>query len=195
MQKFVATVFDGESWDKHGLPWVRAAKSTGYHGLIIDNGLSEEAKSKVLELKFRLVPQGSAKTRHFAALVDSLKEGEQCFLCPVDHDFKSADLDSYFAGPGLVCACEGEWHLPNAVLPIANIYRRADATRLIEEKVIPVYGSTLDTRLMCGDLEAWAGFVGYYNFLLHSAFLEAWLEVDRMALNLYAAHFPGRVRV
>ena len=198
MQKFYATVFNSESWDKHGLQWVRAAKSTGYHGLIIDNGLSEEAKGKVLELKFRLVPQGDAKTRHFAALVDNLKEGEQCLLCPVDYGFDDPELffaQSSYAAPGLVCACEGEVHLPNAVLPIANIHKRAEAARLIEEKVISVYGSTLDTRLICGDSEAWTGFVGYYNFLLHSTFLEARLEVDRIALNLYAAHFPGRVRV
>lgn len=187
MRKMVCTHLSPETWEAHGVAWVRSAKAAGYSGLVVGHGLPPQAVEKLNELRFQLVSEGTP----YAALAANLKPGEVGLLCPPDFDFAQAD-DLFKDG----MACAGGCDLPVAslVLPIANIRKRAEAAKLIEEKVIAVYGGLFDPRLACGGQDDWAGFSGFYDFLANS-YLEKRMAAATVAMNLYAASFPGRVGV
>lgn len=191
MIKVVATEFDHDAWERTGLSWMRTVKSAGFHGIVIDKGISQAAKNTLKEVKFRVASYGESKVAPYSALLNELKENERCLWCAADYNLK--DTEPFFTGVGLVATCDNSLPVDNMVMSIANIRRRAEAAGLIEQKVVPVHGSLLDTKLLCGGVEDWAGFVGYFEFLVTSSFLEARSAVDRMALNLYAANFPGKL--
>jgi hypothetical protein len=200
MQKVIATEFDEGSWGIYGLQWARSVKSAGYSGLVIDRGLPQQAKDKLSELKFRIVSYAEAGS--FAALTANMEEEDRCMWCPPDFDFwhgGEPKFERYFAGDlsakpgcrigsGLACECVTNLSLVDLVMPIANIYKRADAALLIEKN-----GPVLSSRLICGGLEDWAKFTGYFVFLVKTAFLEARPMFEMTALNLYAASFKGCV--
>lgn len=184
----MATRFDQVAWDSGGIQWARSVKSGGHLGLVIDDGLEESALSKLADLNFRVAKM--EKQGFHSAVLSAMGEGERCVAC--QGDFKVAE--SFFAGPGLICLTDAGAAVSGIVLAVSNIFRRAEVARLIEERIVPAYGHPLTATVVGGDMEAWAGFVGYYQYLLHSSFLENRPGVDGVALNMYAANFPGRVR-
>lgn len=188
MLRVLATELDGDSWPKHGLQWVRSVKSAGCSGLIIDGGLPPDALELTADLRFQVL-KGSA----YGIITRLVKDNERCLLCPCDFNFKG--LDSFFAGEGIVCSKENDLSLSNIVMPIANIQKRVEAAKLLEDKVIPTYGCLLSSQFISGNWEAWSQLKGYFDFLFNSSvgFLEARAGIETIVLNLYAANFPGRV--
>jgi hypothetical protein len=182
MRKVVCTELDGRSWEPHGITWMRAVKSAGYAGLVVDKGLPAAAKDKLTDLKFDVMDGMSP----YAALASHLQPGEVGFVSDPDK------LAQVVFHERLACG-RSDLSLASLVLPIPNIWRRAKMADVIEEKVIAAHGGLFDPRLACGRQEDWADFSGFYEFLLSNLYIEGRRGADIVAMNIFASYFPGRV--
>mgnify|MGYP003475864765 CR=1 FL=1 len=178
--KIIASEFDAQSWDRYGVNWLRAVKSRGYSPLLVGQFVSA--------LKVRMVTPAHKRGGifdYYRTVSEILEPGDVCATVPVDYDFKT-DVFEPNHPPGF----EPSLPLMNMVLPIRNLKKRVEAAVLLEQTVLNTWGNLLDPRVFCADASGWKKFVGYFDFLAESEFIDMrYVSVEKIVFNLYFAYF------
>lgn len=183
MQKRIAIKMSQSQWPE-AMSTVRNMKSKGYLLTVFDLGLSPEAKDKLQDLKVFLSDLSGSV--YDLSLVTG--EGERCFV-------GMDDPESYLSAKGLVCRANGAESVSSAMIPAANIQKRAEAANWIEKAIVDKYGGLLSPESLCGGKEDWEKYAGFFRFLNESGYFQPIPSGEKMALNLYAVFFPENVTV
>lgn len=167
----ISTVFNNETWNSHGINWMRKIKSLNYQGMVIDAGISSEAKSKLNEMKFRLVELKDREDQELGeikSIANSVLDSEICLNCKFDFDFK-ADFDYYFKNNDQWNLKSDQDSIENAkelCVTLSNLNDRVRYSVLFKDK--PVVGG----KIICGSKSAWMLYISIYDLMMRHKIIE-----------------------
>lgn len=183
----VATHFNQPTWDQYGPNWLRTAKSEKLSGFIIGQELSEDAQDRIQQqFGFRYIPfEGKGRLEGIS-----------------DHVVKPALLTKFNVLPkgnlsedkDLVCSRDFT-QLLDVVESVINLQKRAEIIKLIEEKVVNVYGGILSANYILGSIDFWKGFTGFQSYIKNQDLLENQWWRDELILNLYVSFFNYKIGI
>lgn len=185
MSYFVATSFDSDSWESHGLNWVRHAKSESLKAYVIGNNLKQAAIDKIAELGFThlpLIEKYKIRGDAFYTLLQKLEKNQYCmwtnhlllpikgFECKADLVCATTQIDANFLTTGVV-----------------NLYDRAAMIQSLNESIFKKYNGYLSSEYILGTYDFWNGYVGCQTYLHERQYLDLSPTSDDLVLNFFMA--------
>lgn len=185
MSYIVASSFDAATWDRHGLNWVRHAKSESLDAIVVGNDIPGSAVDKIAELGFRHLPiQPKFNLRHnaFWTLLQSLEKGQRC-LWTKPSLLPKAGIE---ASTDLVCGISDHnaEHLTSSVV---NLHDRAAMIQSLNDAILARHGAFLSSDYVLGTFDFWHGFVGCQTYLHARQYVDAMSTSDDLVLNFFVA--------
>lgn len=185
MTYIASTFLDEKSWDRHGLNWLRSAKSESLDALIIGKDLPDSALEKIRELNFRYVAvenKFKSDCNFHYALSRNLEKGQRCLWTRPDLLPKAgieSDVD-------VVCGCSNV-NLNDLASPVVNLYDRAAMMQSLKQNIEKVHGKYLSSNFMLGTYDFWNGVFGCRAYLFEKGYLQGSGHSDDLVLNFFVA--------
>lgn len=183
MEYKVATYLNPETWTKHGLNWVRTAKSLGLKGDIVGTDLPQEAVDKIRQLGFDYIPLvgSQRKVEVFDAFAVRIKPNERVLWCHPDIPPSRMDGEAdVICGGGI----SDVFVLTECVL---NLYDRAAMIDSLEDRILKKYNTLLSSRYILGTSDFWNGYVGCQRYMESRHYFEPNATTEDLVLNFFVA--------
>lgn len=185
MKYVVATAFDSESWDSHGLNWIRHAKSESLNALILGKNLKKSSVDKISELGFTHIPVIEKYNNNadvFYTLVRNLEKDQQCMwikpsLLPVQGIESKSDLTCGISQVEVQFMTTG----------VVNLYDRAAMVQSLNESIKKKYNGFLSSEYILGTYDFWNGYAGCQTYLHEKQYLDSSPISDDLVLNFFMA--------
>lgn len=188
---FAITVFNDAVWDQHGLNWLRAAKTAGLGGYVIDAGLSDDKARKAEELRFDVVPIRDLRpVSKFLAVAECAKKDKKGAALFTEPWYFPSSLPTVSDDVDCVCDKAAPDLLYDFVTPLANLHHRAKVAKQINERIVGSVGGLFSANYVLGNPTFWAVFVGFQDFLAGGNYVEEYRPyLDNCFLNFFACSF------
>lgn len=182
MAYLVATCFDKKTWQEFGLNWLRTAKSLKLKGIVIGDGLANEAVTKIKELGFDHVPilvKCNPVIDRYYTLASVLSPDQWCLLT-------HPSVLPRIGLSGMSCAVE---KIPAMELvgSIRSLTDRAKSFSLIQEKIEKEYHGVFSMKCVLGDGYFWNMLAGFQTYLFENKYFDRPNFCVEMSFNLYMA--------
>lgn len=173
----VAAQFNQSTWDKFGSNWLRKAKAEKLKGFVIGD-LTGEAKSKISDLGFELLPKSNLTCL------------DRCLLTKFNVSPKS-DLSEEFDA---LCPIDSAMEVVDLVWPVSNLQNRAKVAQFLQQKIKDVYGGFFSSKYILGSQKFWTNFLEVEAFIQQMDYIDK-VVCDDLMLNLYFAFFNSSMKI
>lgn len=188
MNEIIVTHIDSSNW-QNGLNWLRQVKSNGLSATVLASQLDDQQRSKISELGFPILPVASEYNDDrdvFICLNSILSNFDRCLFCKC-YVALPTDLPKNFD----VVVAKNNIELFDLVLSIGNLYDRAKAYKIIDEKIFCVKNQLLSSNFIYGTKEFWQNFISFLRLSYDEGYVEKRDFCDDLALNLHIAFFES----